>query len=73
MLVSYRKMKGNTDIPDTKWGKLKWVVTDVISRKALYLPLIAHLSDTATDFASVAEFGILAMDHKDCGLVFISK
>eukprot|EP01084_Bolivina_argentea_P255715 430224_1 len=42
------------------FGKLKLCAKDVWGRKSVYLPLISHLSDTATDFASVVEFGIVA-------------
>eukprot|EP01084_Bolivina_argentea_P316853 549318_1 len=40
----------------TAFGKFKIWVLDVISRKSIYVALITHLSDTATDFAAVVEF-----------------
>eukprot|EP01084_Bolivina_argentea_P075109 136185_1 len=40
--------------------KLKEVILDTFERKNVYLPLVLHLSDTATDFAAVAEFYIVA-------------
>eukprot|EP01084_Bolivina_argentea_P255712 430218_1 len=51
-------------------GKLKLCAKDVWGRKSVYLPLISHLSDTATDFASVVEFGIVAANSNpiDCGI-----
>eukprot|EP01084_Bolivina_argentea_P255713 430221_1 len=58
------------DKADGCFGKLKLCAKDVWGRKAVYLPLISHLSDTATDFAAVVEFGIVAVnsDPSDCGV-----
>eukprot|EP01084_Bolivina_argentea_P166383 288861_1 len=52
------------------FGKFKLCAKDVWGRKSVYLPLISHLSDTATDFASVVEFGIVAASSNpiDCGI-----
>eukprot|EP01084_Bolivina_argentea_P015073 28192_1 len=36
------------------------ILSDVIGRKSVYVPLVLHLSDTASDFAAVAEFYIVA-------------
>eukprot|EP01084_Bolivina_argentea_P075110 136186_1 len=44
----------------TCFEKLKNVAQDAFGRKNVYLPLVLHLSDTATDFAAVAEFYIVA-------------
>eukprot|EP01083_Nonionella_stella_P018830 52355_1 len=50
--------------------KVKLVARDVWGRKSVYLRLISHLSDTATDFASVIEFGIVAASSNsdNCGI-----
>eukprot|EP01083_Nonionella_stella_P122691 369278_1 len=64
------------DITLSKWqeastgGKLKLWCKDIWKRKSVYLPLTAHLSDTATDFAAVIEFYDIAINHSpdDCGI-----
>eukprot|EP01083_Nonionella_stella_P067371 178166_1 len=40
--------------------KFKLWASDVWSRKGIYLAVISHLSDTATDFAAVVEFHYIA-------------
>eukprot|EP01083_Nonionella_stella_P246596 855939_1 len=51
-------------------GKMKLCARDIWGRKSVYLPLVSHLADTVTDFASVVEFGIVAAtyDQKQCGV-----
>eukprot|EP01083_Nonionella_stella_P042881 115741_1 len=51
-------------------GKFKLCARDVWGRKSVYLPIVSHLSDTTTDFASVVEFGIVAStsNPKTCGV-----
>eukprot|EP01083_Nonionella_stella_P245138 852443_1 len=48
--------------------KIKLCARDVWGRKSVYLPLVSHLADTVTDFASVVEFGIVAATSNDCGV-----
>eukprot|EP01084_Bolivina_argentea_P067649 123161_1 len=38
------------------FGKFKLWIVDVLHRKSVYGPLVAHLADTASDFAAVVEF-----------------
>eukprot|EP01084_Bolivina_argentea_P011326 21169_1 len=51
---------------DQKWTdadcckKFIMSIKDVFSRKSIYLPIVSHLADTSTDFATVVEFGIIA-------------
>eukprot|EP01084_Bolivina_argentea_P274724 468318_1 len=42
---------------------------DISGRKSIYLPLILHLMDTATDFSAIAEFYHIGSNTtpKDCG------
>ena len=36
---------------DTKCSKKAWIwLKDVLSTQAIYLPIVGHMSDTATDF-----------------------
>eukprot|EP01083_Nonionella_stella_P071219 191185_1 len=46
--------------------KFKLWASDVWSRKAVYLPLVAHFSDTATDFAAIIEFYNIAHTYREC-------
>eukprot|EP01083_Nonionella_stella_P074566 202323_1 len=83
--ISVRDKRKRTDDPYTysrlstasnpQWNQLsitnriKLIVIDVCSRKAIYLPVVAHFADTATDFASIVEFGLVANNTEphDCG------
>eukprot|EP01084_Bolivina_argentea_P160267 279113_1 len=51
------------------FGKFSEWFKDVLGKYGIYGSLIAHLADTATDFASVVEFYEIATDSKpeDCG------
>ena len=51
------------------WAKLKLIGNEVWDRKGTYMPIVTHLSDTASDFAAVIEFYIVARDTApdDCG------
>eukprot|EP01084_Bolivina_argentea_P108750 194371_1 len=42
------------------FAKIKMIAMDVWKKKSIYLPIVAHISDTATDFGTVIEFGIVA-------------
>eukprot|EP01083_Nonionella_stella_P038849 105635_1 len=63
-------------ILSSKWqnastmGRVVLWLKDIWKRKAVYLPLMAHLSDTATDFAAVIEFYKIATTHTsdECGI-----
>eukprot|EP01083_Nonionella_stella_P222606 794153_1 len=56
----------------TNRGKLRLWLFDIWKRKSVYVPLMAHLSDTATDFAAVVEFGQIATKYPNssdqCGI-----
>eukprot|EP01083_Nonionella_stella_P043723 118003_1 len=60
----------------SKWAdasivrKLRLWFMDIWKRKSVYVPLISHLSDTATDFAAVVEFGQIARQYSSdqCGI-----
>eukprot|EP01083_Nonionella_stella_P228539 809801_1 len=46
--------------------KIQLWLSDVWSRKAVYLPLVSHFSDTATDCAAVVEFYQIARTYGTC-------
>eukprot|EP01083_Nonionella_stella_P008905 25796_1 len=50
-------------------GKVKLWFKDVWKRKSVYVPLMSHLSDTATDFAAIVEFYQIASMYSatQCG------
>eukprot|EP01084_Bolivina_argentea_P242584 406908_1 len=50
-------------------GKVKLWFKDVWKRKSVYVPLMSHLSDTATDFAAIVEFYQIASIYSatQCG------
>eukprot|EP01084_Bolivina_argentea_P180383 311635_1 len=51
-------------------GKIVLWVKDIWGRKSVYLPLVAHLVDTATDVAGAAEFYQIASNSTtdECGI-----
>eukprot|EP01084_Bolivina_argentea_P145985 255753_1 len=59
--MSHRICQKDATFKKANCCKKMWIVLkDMKDRREIYLPISVHLSDTATDYATVIEFGIIA-------------